>query len=218
MLHPVYVFDAYGTLFDVHSAVAGLADMVGERADRLSQLWRQKQLEYSWVRALTGAHRDFWSLTQEALDYAAAAMGGLDAQTRARLLSGYETLEAYPDVHPTLAVLKARGVRTAVLSNGSPPMLAKALRSAVIEPLLDAVLSVEAAGVFKTDPRTYALVTSHFGCAAEEVSFQSSNRWDVAGATKFGFRTVWVNRSAAPDEYRDLAPALVVKELTQLLE
>jgi 2-haloacid dehalogenase len=217
MPHPVYVFDAYGTLLDVHSAVARHRAAIGPKADLLSELWRTKQLEYSWVRSLAGAYRDFWACTQDALDVAAASAGGLDAAMRDTLLSAYRALDAYPDVIPTLAALRARGVKTAILSNGTQDMLAAAVDSAGLGGLLDAVLSVDAAGVFKTDPRTYALVEARFGCPRSAVSFQSSNRWDVAGATKFGFRTVWINRTGKPDEYRDLPPEHVVSSLSELL-
>jgi 2-haloacid dehalogenase len=212
----IYVFDAYGTLFDVHSAVARHREAVGAQADRLSELWRTKQLEYTWVRSLMGVRRDFSALTQEALDFAAARCGGLSPATRAALLDAYRTLSAYPDVRPTLSALKARGARTAILSNGTPAMLADAVRAAGIGDLLDAVLSIEEAGVFKTDPRTYALVTARFDCKPAAVSFQSSNRWDIAGAVAFGFAGVWINRSGQPDEYADLAPHRVLAGLSEL--
>lgn len=216
MLHPIYVFDAYGTLFDVHSAVASHRDCLGPQAGCLSELWRAKQLEYSWVRSLAGAYLDFRSCTADALDFAAAAVGGIAEGMRAKLLAAYERLDAYADVGPTLASLRERGAKTAILSNGTPAMLASAIASTGLSRLLDAVLSVDAAGVYKTDPRAYGLVTERFGCAPQSVSFQSSNRWDVAGAVKFGFRTVWINRAGRPDEYHDLAPTLVLASLSPL--
>lgn len=209
----VYVFDAYGTLLDVHSAVARLGDRIGPEAGRLSQTWRTKQLEYSWVRSLMGRYRDFWSLTEDALDVAIVTMGGIEAGLRAELLDAYRALDAYPEVPAVLRALKERGSTTAILSNGSPGMLRAAVENAGIDGLLDAVLSVDALGVFKTDPRTYALVGERLGCAPEDVSFQSSNRWDVAGATAFGFRCRWINRTGAPEEYADLPP---VETLTSL--
>lgn len=212
----LFVFDAYGTLFDVHAAVARHRDAIGPGADRLSELWRGKQLEYSWVRALAGAHRDFWALTVEALDWAIARLDGVGAGQREALLGAYRALDAYADAAPALARLKAQGARTAILSNGSPPMLADAARSAGLTDLLDAVLSVEAAGVYKTDARAYRLVTGHFVCEPADVTFVSSNRWDVAGAARFGFSCVWINRSGQPDEYRDLPPARVVASLAAL--
>ena len=211
-----YVFDAYGTLFDVHSAVARHRDLVGPEAERLSQLWRVKQLEYSWVRALMGAYKGFDQLTEEALDFAAAQCGGITRDTRKNLLSAYQTLDAHADVKPLLAALKAAGKKTAILSNGTPAMLAAAVGSAGLEGLLDAVLSVDALRRFKTAPEVYALVGERFGCAASDVSFQSSNRWDIAGASKFGFRAVWINRSGARDEYADHPPAFEVRGLAQV--
>lgn len=212
----IYVFDAYGTLFDVHSAVARHRALAGPEADRLSDLWRTKQLEYTWTRSLMGAYRDFMALTEEALDFAAARCGGISAEAREKLLSAYETLDAFPDVAPALTALKARGAKLVILSNGTPAMLASAVRSAGLADLLDPSLSVDDVGVFKTDVRAYELVGARYGCAPAQVSFQSSNRWDVAGAAKFGFRTVWINRSKAPDEYRDFPPAAVLDGLAGL--
>ena len=213
----LYIFDAYGTLFDVHSAVARHRALVGAEADRLSEIWRTKQLEYTWTRSLMGAHRDFWALTEDALDFAAARCGGLSSEARAKLLSAYETLDAFADVAPTLAALKARGARLAILSNGTPAMLDSAVRSAGLADLLEPSISVEEVGVFKTDFRVYERVGARFGVAPDAVSFQSSNRWDIAGAAKFGFRAVWINRSKAPDEYRDMPPAAVLDGLAGLL-
>ena len=213
----VYAFDAYGTLFDVHSAVARHRDEIGAQADRLSDLWRTKQLEYTWTRTLMGSYRDFRALTAEALDHAAARCGGLPHGLRERLLSAYERLEPFADVKPTLAALKARGARTAILSNGTPDMLASAMLSAGITDLIDACLSVDAPRIFKTAPEAYALVTDHFGVLPGQVSFQSSNRWDVAGAVRFGFRAIWINRTAMPEEYPDLPPERVQPSLTGLI-
>ena len=218
MTFPLYVFDAYGTLFDVHSAVARHRDLVGAEADRLSEMWRTKQLEYTWTRSLMGAHRDFARLTEEALDFAAARCGGISTQARERLLSAYETLDAFPDVAPTLRALKAQGAKLVILSNGTPTMLARAVESAGLADLLDESLSVESVGVFKTDVRVYELVERQYGLAPARVSFQSSNRWDAAGAVKFGFRTVWINRTKAPDEYGDLRPAAVLDGLARLVD
>lgn len=212
----VYAFDAYGTLFDVHAAVARHRGAVGPQAQAISDLWRAKQLEYTWVRTMTGAYRDFHAVTAEALDHAAARFGGISEKTRAELLAAYEKLDAYPDVKPCLTALKARGIRTAILSNGTPGMLAAAVQAAGIGDFLDAVLSVDPLGFYKTRPEVYALVGSRFGVAPGEVSFQSSNRWDVAAGTRFGFRTVWINRSGAPDEYNDMPPQHVLPSLKGL--
>lgn len=210
------VFDAYGTLFDVHAAVARHAQEIGPQAERLSELWRVKQLEYCWVRSLAGAYRDFAELTRDALFYAAARCGGLNPALLGRLLAAYETLDAYPDARPALAALKAKGAALAILSNGSPAMLGRAVEAAGLSDLLDATISVDEIGVYKTAPQVYALATARFGVAPDEVSFQSSNRWDIAGAARFGFRTVWVNRTGLPDEYRDLPPDRIVRGLDEL--
>ena len=218
MAYGLYVFDAYGTLFDVHSAVARHRDAVGPEADRLSEIWRAKQLEYSWVRSLMGAYRPFWTLTEEALDFALARVPAVDRTVKPALLDAYQHLGAYPEALSVLQALKARGARTAVLSNGSPQMLDSAVTSAGLKGVLDACLSVDVLKTYKTAPQVYRMALDHFGAEADEVSFQSSNRWDIAGAAAFGFRTVWINRSGAPDEYPDLAPDRILSDLSGLLE
>lgn len=216
MAFSTYVFDAYGTLFDVHAAVRRHAAALGPDAQRLSEIWRAKQLEYSWVRSLSGAYRDFWRLTEDALDTAFAACPTADRAFRDRLLEAYRSLDCYPEVPQVLKELKAGGARLAILSNGSPRMLDQAVRAAGLEPVIDDVLSVDAIRVYKPDPRVYEIATTQFRVFPEAVSFQSSNRWDVAGAARFGFRAVWINRTDAVDEYPDMAPAAVLKDLTGL--
>jgi 2-haloacid dehalogenase len=212
-----YVFDAYGTLFDVHAAVRRHAAEIGPDGQVLSDLWRAKQLEYSWVRTLMGAYEDFWALTEQALDHAFARVPSADRSLRQKLLDAYWTLDCYPEVPNVLRSLKAGGARIAILSNGSPDMLASAVRSAALDDIIDDVFSVDAIGRFKTDPGVYDLVTMQWRLYPDAVSFQSSNRWDVAGATKFGFRTVWINRANLPDEYLDLKPALILPSLKGLI-
>ncbi|TVQ54700.1 MAG: haloacid dehalogenase type II [Rhodobacteraceae bacterium] len=199
----VAVFDAYGTLFDVSAAAREAAAAPGGEAlaavwPTLAEVWRRKQLEYSWIRSLSGAHADFWTVTCDALDYAMAATGVESDALRDRLQALYRDLRAYPEVPETLAALRAAGLRTAILSNGSPEMLARAVAAAGIGAALDAVLSAEAVGVFKTDPRVYALVGATFGVAPAEALFVSSNGWDAAAAAGYGFRTLWVNRRGDP--------------------
>lgn len=213
----IYVFDAYGTLFDVHSAAARHAAEIGPQWERLSFLWRLKQLEYTWVRSLMGRHRSFWSLTAESLDLAAAMTGGLTPALREKLLAAYRTLSAYPEVPEVLATLKGRGARLAILTNGDPDMIAEAVASSGIGGLMDDLITVHEAGVYKTDPRVYALATDRFGVSPAAISFQSSNRWDVAGAKAAGFSCVWINRTGQPDEYRDLAPDRVGADLRILV-
>jgi 2-haloacid dehalogenase len=193
------VFDAYGTLFDVHAAVAELRPRIGARADALSQLWRAKQLEYTWLRSLMGRHADFWQVTGDALDYALERTG-VDATLCAPLLQAYMTLQAYPEVADVLRRLRASGRKLAILSNGAPAMLAAAVGNAGIGTLLDAVLSVEEVGVFKPDPRVYRLAVDRLALPAEQIAFLSSNAWDVHGAAAFGLRPVWINRCGAPAE------------------
>jgi 2-haloacid dehalogenase len=163
-------------------------------------------------------HADFWRLTEDALDFAMAAVPGVDAALRDLLLDAYRTLDAYPEVPAVLAELRRRGGQCAILSNGSPEMLAEAVRSAGLAELLEDVLSVEEAGIFKPDPGVYRLVVDRFGVAAGDVSFQSSNAWDIAGAAAFGFSPVWINRSAQPREYTDVGPIREGRDLSALLE
>jgi 2-haloacid dehalogenase len=193
------VFDAYGTLFDVHSAVARLRARIGGQADALSQLWRTKQLEYTWLRALMGRHADFGQVTGDALDYAIARTG-VDPAVRESLMQAYRTLDAYPDVPDVLRRLREAGLRTAILSNGAPEMLAAGARSAGIEELLDAILSVEDVGIFKPHPRVYQLAVDRLAVLPDQIAFQSSNAWDVSGAATFGLRAVWINRLGLPPE------------------
>lgn len=217
MSYSHYVFDAYGTLFDVHAAVRHHAAEIGPDGQLLSDLWRAKQLEYSWVRTLMGAYQDFWALTEQALDHAFARIPTADRSLRQKLLDAYWTLDCYPEVPNVLRTLKAGGARIAVLSNGSPAMLASAVRSAALDDIIDDIFSVDPLRRFKTDPSVYDLVTTQWRLYPDAVSFQSSNRWDVAGATKFGFRTVWINRANMPDEYQDLKPSLILPSLKGLL-
>jgi 2-haloacid dehalogenase len=216
MTHAAYVFDAYGTLFDVHAAVRRHAEAIGPQGQALSQLWRAKQLEYSWVRSLMGAYRDFWQLTEEALDFSLQAMPEVDRSVRDNLLEAYWKLDCYPEVPAVLKALRARGAKLAILSNGSPDMLASAVRNAALDDIIDDVFSVDVLKTFKTSPPVYELVTTAYRIYPDAVSFQSSNRWDVAGAAQFGFRPVWINRSRVPDEYRDLAPALILPSIEGL--
>ncbi len=213
-----FVFDAYGTLFDVHSAAARFKGEIGPEADRLSQIWRTKQLEYTWVLAAAGRQGTFRDCTAQGLDFAIASVGGVPPGVRDKLLGAYDALSAYPEVAGVLAALKARGARLAILSNGDPDMLAAAVGSAGLVDLVDDVISVAEASVFKPAMPVYALCTTRFGCAPGAISFQSSNRWDIAGAAMFGFRTVWINRTRQPDEYPAYPPTVVRADLTGLGE
>jgi 2-haloacid dehalogenase len=209
-----FVFDAYGTLFDVHAAIGRHRSAAGPDADRFSETWRSKQLEYTWTLTLAGSYLDFWTLTERALDYAFARFPSVDKALKPRLLDAYLELDAFPDAHIVLRDLKARGETTAILSNGSPKMLAAAVQAAKID--LDAVLSVDALRIYKPRLEVYALVTERFKLAPSDVVFVSSNRWDVMGAAAFGFRTAWVNRAKMPEEYGP-APTTVLADLGGLL-
>ncbi len=210
------VFDAYGTLLDVHSAVGRHAARLGEIAPTFSQTWRSKQLEYSWVSSLMHRYRDFWALTGAALDFAMERHGIVDAALRADLLEAYRRLDAYPEVRPMLAALKAAGVRTAILSNGSPAMLESAIVAAGIADMLDATVSVDEIGIYKPDPRVYQLCLDRLHVTAAEVTFQSSNAWDIAGANAAGLRTFWINRTRQPREYLAATDLEILDDLTQL--
>jgi 2-haloacid dehalogenase len=214
-----FVFDAYGTLFNLHAAAERHREAIGPNWQQLSQTWRTKHLEYTWVHSLSRRPATFWDLAQRSLDYAIDSVGvAVSAEVRDKLLAAYRTMDAYPEVAEVLGSLKARGARVAILSNGDPDMLADAVRAAKLENLFDAVLSVTAAGVFKPAPAVYMLATERFGCKPQDISFQSSNRWDIAGAKAVGYRTIWINRTNAPDEYPGLHPDRIVRDLRGLLE
>jgi 2-haloacid dehalogenase len=214
------IFDAYGTLFDVAGA-ARAAAAGPDGADlaaiwpRLAEDWRRKQLEYTWLRSLMRDHADFRRVTADALHWALDAQN-LDDSHHARLMALYDRLPAYPEAAAALTALRAKGVRTAILSNGTPAMLEAATVSAGLSDLLDAVISVEEAGVYKPDPRTYALVQARLGVAPAEVLFVSSNGWDIAGAAAFGFATVWVNRANLPTDRLGAAPGRIVADLSEM--
>jgi 2-haloacid dehalogenase len=216
------IFDAYGTLFDVAAAARTAATEPGREGfarhwPQIAESWRLKQLQYTWLRAVTGRHTDFWQVTQDGLDWALEAQGLADEPgLRERLLQLYWELDAYPEVPGMLEALKARGLATAILSNGAPEMLAAAVRSAGIRDLLDDVLSVEAVGIFKPARQVYDMVGARFGCAPREVLFVSSNGWDAAAAADYGFVTAWANRAAEPLERLPAAPAHVLRDLSGL--
>jgi 2-haloacid dehalogenase len=212
----IFVFDAYGTLFDVHAAIGRHRAAAGTDADRFSEIWRAKQLEYTWTLTLAGRYLDFWTLTERALDFAFARCPSVDAGLKPKLLDAYLTLAAFADARDVLRGLKRRGEATAILSNGSPQMLAAAVATAGIGGDLDEVLSVDAIRVYKPRPEVYALVTERFQVAPGEVVFASSNRWDVMGAAAFGFHTAWINRCKMPEEYGP-APAAVLADLDGLM-
>lgn len=214
------VFDAYGTLFDVTAAARQAAAEPGRESlaanwAEVAANWRFKQLQYTWLRALTGEHCDLWQITQDGLDWALEAAGLQDdTDLRARLLQLYWELSAYSEVPKMLETLKKNGMATAILSNGSPAMLSGAVDSAGIAAVLDDVLSVESVGIFKPAPAVYDMVGARFGCAKSEVLFVSSNGWDACAAAGYGFNSVWVNRAAEPVDRLPTAPQHFMSDLT----
>jgi len=216
-MHSAFVFDAYGTLFDVHAAVRKHADAVGPDHAQLSDAWRSKQLEFTWTRTMMGRYLDFWDLTKQALDYAFDKFPNANRSSKNLLLDAYWELECFPEVPSVLQALKNAGARTGILSNGSSGMLEAAVKSAGIADLLDNVISVDRINVFKAMPEVYQMVVDDFRLYPDAVSFQLSNRWDVVAAAAFGFRPVWCNRGNQPDEYLDLSPELVLADLNGLI-
>jgi len=188
------VFDAYGTLFDVDAAARHCRSELGDKWQPLAETWRLKQLQYTWLRSVMGRHADFWRVTGDALDYAMDSLGLDNDALRDRLMDLYLALDAYPEAKGVLAQLKSAGMKTAILSNGTPDMLEAAVSNADIASLLDAVLSVEEVGVFKPHPSVYRMGEDRLGLPAGRMSFQSSNAWDAAAASAFGYRVIWVNR------------------------
>ena len=210
-----FVFDAYGTLFDVHSVVEAGRALTGD-PQALSTLWRQKQLEYTWLRALMGRYEDFWAVTEAALRWALGRLGIRAGEAEiARLMEAYLSLATYPEVPDALAAMA--GTPLGILSNGSPKMLAAAVRSSGLEGRLSHVLSVDAVRTYKPSPAVYELGTRAFGLPASDILFVSSNGWDVAGAKAFGYRVCWCNRLGAPTENLGVTPDLEVPRLDEIL-
>ncbi|HWK86055.1 MAG TPA: haloacid dehalogenase type II [Xanthobacteraceae bacterium] len=211
-----YVFDAYGTLLDVHAAIGKHRDKVGADAAAFSELWRTKQIEYSWTHSLLGHYVPFWTLTERALDFCLAKFPGVDRALKPVLLAAYKELGAYADARPCLEALRKRGIKTAILSNGSTEMLQSAVEAAKFTDVLDFVLSVDEIKSFKPGRAVYQIAVDRLGVAAADIAFVSSNRWDVAGSANFGFKPIWVNRAGNPDEYPDFQPVKVVKSLSEV--
>jgi len=212
------VFDAYGTLFDFATATASCREELGDKMAPLSTLWRDKQLQYTWLRAIQGQHADFFQVTSDALDYSLEALEISRPDLRSRLLDLYLQLGTFPEVPGVLRHLKAAGVKTAILSNGTPRMLKAAVDHAGIADLFDEVLSVEEVGVFKTHPKTYQLAVDRLGIGKESISFQSSNAWDAHAASAFGMRVVWCNRYGQRRERLPGRPDREVRTLEVLPE
>ncbi len=211
-----YAFDAYGTLFDVHAAIARHRESIGPDADAFSALWRAKQLEYSWTRTLMGRYQDFWSLTGQALDHALSRFTSIDSSIRPALLDAYWRLAAFPDVLPALTRLRLMGRQIAIFTNGTAAMAEGAANASAVLPFVDVIVSVDDIRQFKTLPEAYALLLRKLAMDAEEVCLVSSNRWDIAGGKAYGLPAIWVNRTGMPEEYADLAPDRVIASLGEL--
>jgi 2-haloacid dehalogenase len=210
------VFDAYGTLFDFASAAARCPEIPEDRRAALTTLWRDKQLQYAWLRTLENRYADFWQVTGDALDF---TLESLDLETpslRERLMELYLSLEPFPEVPAVLATLREAGFRTAILSNGSPPMLAALVERWRLETMFDAVLSADAVGVFKTHPKVYQYALDSLGLPASAIAFQSSNAWDAHGASDFGMRVVWCNRYGQRRERLPGSPDFEIRTLAEL--
>lgn len=211
------VFDAYGTLFDFNSAAERCRDVLGAKADELSALWRTKQLQYTWLRGLMGKHKDFWQVTGDALDFSMETMGLEDAALRTRLMDCYMSIEAFAEVPAVLKKLKDAGIKTAILSNGTPKMLQGAVEATGTADMFDALISVEEVGVYKPHPSVYELPGKHLGVAPEQISFQSSNAWDAVAAGTFGMNVVWINRYGQRPERLTYDADVLGKTLDDLL-
>jgi 2-haloacid dehalogenase len=209
------VFDAYGTLFDFATAARGHSGSLGDKADKLTALWRDKQLQYTWLRTVQGRHADFWQVTGDALDFAMETYAIDQPDIRDRLMASYMMLDPFPEVRETLERLKAAGKRLVILSNGSPEMLESAVRNARLDGVFESIISVEEVGVYKPDPMVYQLAVDRVGLPAAEISFQSSNAWDAYAASAFGMKVVWCNRYA---QRRERLPGSPDFEITSLAE
>jgi 2-haloacid dehalogenase len=212
------VFDAYGTLFDFAAAAKGCRDVLGDDIDKLTAIWRDKQLQYTWLRAVQGRHADFWQVTGDALDFALETLAIEQPGLRDRLMTLYLTLETFPEVAAALQRLKRAGLQTAILSNGSPKMLDAAVQGNQLQHLLDRVLSVEEVGVYKPHPKVYQLAVDRLGVPASAISFQSSNAWDAYAAAAFGMRVVWCNRYGQRRERLPGNPDREIRTLSELPE
>lgn len=209
-------FDAYGTIFDVHAPMARLAEEFGPNAGAISELWRQKQLQYTWLRSLMGAYADFAQVTVEALDYALARYNADNAVLREKLLRAYLVVDAYPDAPDTLSALREQRLITGILSNGSPAMLQHAVGAAMLGDMLDHVVSVDEVGIYKPHTSVYELVERRLGMTRDAVAFVSANAWDAAGAAHFGFPVIHLNRSGEPFDNLPGTPLLTVQSLTEV--
>ncbi len=210
------VFDAYGTIFDVATPVSRNAAQLGDKGAKLVDLWRRKQLEYTWLRSMMNRHADFWKITEESLDFALEALDVSGEGLRDKLLQAYRTMDPFPDAVKTLTMLKENGFERAILSNGTPEMLQTAVHHAGMDSLISRLLSVESVGCYKPDPTVYRFAVQGLDVPPDRVLFISANGWDIAGAASYGLRTVWVNRHGLPVDRLSVAPFAQIRSLTEL--
>lgn len=210
------IFDAYGTLFDVHAAVRRLKERIGERADEVSAVWRQKQLEYTWLRSLMGDYADFERVTDDALQYALRQAGIDDTSLRDELLGAYQQLECFPEVPAVLEALKQQGMGAAILSNGTRKMVESCVEHAGLDELIDTVISADSAKIYKPSPRVYELAVDRYGPPLPGITFLSANAWDIAGAAYFGFSCIWINRGNGHPEILPGEAACTLPDLNGL--
>ncbi len=213
----VCVFDAYGTLFDVHSAAAQYSTELGDLEQSVSELWRSKQLQYTWLRSLMEVYDDFWQVTAEALDYALASYDVVDSNLRDNLMNAYLSLDCFEEVAQVLKTLKESGVRTAILSNGSPGMLDPVVANSDVSEYIDVSLSVDAVGIYKPAAKVYQLPCDYFDVNPQQIAFQSSNCWDAIGGAHFGYQVAWCNRYNQQLDRLPAKPHAEISDLTQLL-
>ena len=217
----ICIFDAYGTLFDVTSATRIVANeeeysSFPNHSVKVSNSWRIKQLEYSWLRNIMHEYIDFWQITKDALDFALEENQIKNEKLRQRLLDVYWNLSAYPEAQDVLTTLKANNIQTGILSNGSNQMLNSAVVSANLKNYLDKIISIDGIEIYKPDPKVYQMVIDQFNCKIEEVLFISSNGWDIAGASKFGFTTLWINRNLIPKDRLTFMPHKITNNLSTI--
>ena len=213
----VCAFDAYGTCFDINSAAEKLATKIGDNWMSFSTTWRTVQLEYTWLRSMMKKHADFWKITEDSLDFAMKSHN-INKNFRNELLQLYKKLEPYPELNKCLNDLKAKQIKTCILSNGSPTLLDELTINAKVRELFNDIISIEEVGIYKPDPRVYELVTKRYSCKPEEVCFMSSNTWDVVGGGYFGYKSVWVDRFNKNFDNLDYNPNYKIKDLSDLIK
>jgi 2-haloacid dehalogenase len=211
------VFDAYGTLFDVNSAAEKCKGKIGDKWEGFANFWRTTQLEYTWLRSLMKRHKDFWQVTEDSLDKSMKAYK-IDASMKSELLNLYKVLSPYPEVKEVLKKLKEKKYRLAILSNGTPTLLNKLVKSNNLENIFDNLFSIEEVGIYKPDSKVYDIPIKKYQIKAEEIIFLSANTWDVSGSGNYGYNAIWVNRNKNVFDKLDYKPKNEVSDLTQLID